>query len=96
MRPRRLQSSQSTLKNRERRDIMAFTFEVEFNQNGELLSVTPEGKSRVGFNKFHDEYEPIGAVIPGKPLSIQTIPIDLKLLVLKGDDPCITHKGRRY
>jgi len=73
----------------------AFKFSVEFNQNGELLSVTPDGKERVPFDKFHDEYELLEKHSENGILT-QAIPIDLKLLVLAEDDPCITHKGRRY
>jgi hypothetical protein len=88
------------MKDKERRNIMEFTFKVDFNQNGELLSVTPKGKPTVEFKNFRPEYEPLEEHVkehgPGTGVLMQTIPIDLKLLILKGDDPCITHKGRRY
>jgi len=69
---------------------MAFDFKVTFNRNGELVSLEPPNKNIVSFKNFHGEYEPLPGIL------MQTIPIDLKLLVLKGDDPCITHNGRRY
>ncbi len=76
--------------------MMTFTFEVKFNQNGELLTVRPEGEEKpVSFEEFHPEYEPLEKHSKSGILT-QAIPIDLKLLVLNGDDPCITHKGRRY
>jgi hypothetical protein len=88
------------MKDKERRNIMEFTFKVEFNQNGELLSVKPKDEATVEFKKFKPEYEPLKEHVkergPETVVLLQTIPIDLKLLILKGDDPCITHKGRRY
>lgn len=69
---------------------MAFEFTVTFNRNGELVSLVPPMKDEVPFKHFHGEYDQLPGIL------MQTIPIDLKLLILKGDDPCITHKGRRY
>jgi hypothetical protein len=78
------------MKDTERRNIMALDFKLTFNRNGELIELAHDRK-KVHFPKgFHGEYERLTGVL------MQTIPIDLKLLILKGDDPCITHKGRRY
>lgn len=91
---RRLQSSQSTMEDTERRDIMGFTFKVTFNQDGDLIQAehnTPGG--RPGDTTIATYDSDFTATIPSDSTKI---PIDLTLFVLKGDDPCITHKGRRY
>jgi len=76
---------------------MAFDFKVKFNQNGELVELEHEPtasnpKGKASFPKdFREVSDPLAAVAkPGE------ITIDLKLLRLEGDDPCITHNGRRY
>ena len=87
------------MKDTERRHIMAFTFTVTFNQNGELTTVTHDGTTMSYPTGFLPVNTPLASQVAGpvkRPVIKQRIPIDLELLVLEGDDPCITHNGMRY
>lgn len=83
---------------------MAFTFTVKFNHNGELVEVeyidraTNKPKKAFFPGDFDDVSKPLKKfdALGEDPISIQTIPIDLELLRMEGDDPCITHNGKRY
>jgi hypothetical protein len=94
MRLRRLKSSQSTLKDTERRDIMGFTFKVTFNEKGDVIQAEHNTHGgRPGDTTIATYDRDFTATAPA---GVTKIPIDLDLFVMKEDDPCIRHKGKLY
>jgi hypothetical protein len=81
-----------------------FTFKVTFNQDGDVIQVehdipgTLPGNTKIATYPMHFRYRqdqlPHGST--PAPIDPNPITIDLNLLILNGDDPCITHNGRRY
>jgi len=78
-----------------------FTFTVTFNQDGDVIQVehntprTRPGHTTIGNYPMHFVYGP-DEIPHGRTAPSPEITIDLKLLLLNGDDPCITHNGKRY
>ena len=78
-----------------------FMFTVTFNQNGELIELVHDSVRAEFPNDFVPVSTPLADQLKDterkpKPIIEERIPIDLELLILPGDDPCITHNGRRY
>ena len=79
---------------------MGFTFKVTFDHLGNVVKLEHDSKTV----NFPADFHPAGhrfteyGKLSDWQIGMQTFPIDLTLTILDGDkdDPCITHKGRRY